>query len=127
MVIDSQEIFSDKQAVLGAAVVSTNSFKFGKGDALLNPVLIVEVEEDFAGGTSLDIALETAADSGFASPTTLLKVSPVTANLKKGNRVVVARVPYGNLGWQQLRYTPAGTFTAGKISAYFAPQVDVAN
>ena len=127
MHLDSQEVFSDGQAIAGAVVFSTNSFKFGKGDALLNPVFVAEVAENFAGGTGVEVELQTATDAAFTTPVTLFKAPVVLADLKKGNKVVIVRVPYGNLGFQRVKYTPTGTFTAGKFDTYLAPQVDLAN
>jgi len=154
MILDSQLSFvpiGGNLAILGAAVPSTNVIDllgegvgvapqsifgtptiFGAPDAMgvggPRPELNVTIGAAFVSGTSLNVALQAAADLG--APTyqpstwnTLAETGAIlTANLTANT--VVARFPWlppfpANLRPRYLRllFTPGGTFTLGTIAS----------
>jgi len=123
--IDNETVLGEGQAVTSAAVNSTNVLKTGAGDAVVNPFIISKVSTAFAGGTSLQIELQTASDEAFTSPKTLISKTALLADLTANAEVVNERIPYGGLGYYRVKYTPTGTFTAGAIDSYIVPQADM--
>ncbi len=81
MHLDAQNLFSDAQAITATAV-STNHIDLGDtAQPVLSPVkltrdiggnydipLLVQVVEDFTGGTSVTVQVQMAAANSFASP-----------------------------------------------------------
>lgn len=140
MIIDSQLILSDAQAVTATAI-SENVIQFpamgtepratsaltrnlGAGNDV--PVLI-QVIEDFATLTSLTITLETSAAAGLTSPTVLYTSGAIpVADLVAGYRPAMRWMPDATLlEYLGLRYTVTGSnATAGKITAAIATEVD---
>jgi len=129
MLLDSQNCFSDKQAVTASAA-SENVVKMS--DGFLNEVsfgqpipLNIQVVEDFAELTSLKVGVQTSDTEDFESPETLVESAAVAlANLKAGYKFPIIFVPKGNKGYMRLYYTVAGTGTAGKITAGVAAAHD---
>jgi hypothetical protein len=154
MILDAQLSFvpiGGNLAILGAAVPSPNvidllgegagvapssiigSTIFGQADAMgvggARPELNVTVGTAFSGGgTSINVALQGAADSGTPTyqPSTWYTFAEtgliLTANLVANT--VIARFPWlppfpANLRPRFLRllFTPAGTYTAGTIAS----------
>lgn len=132
MHLDDQALFSDLQAITTTAV-STNFINLGEaaiaphapaatrqdfGGANNIPVLI-QVTEDFAGGTSLQVDLEMSDTSDFSSPVVAAS-SPVVslASLKAGFQMPISVLPHPtDKQYIRLNYTVAGTMTAGKVTA----------
>lgn len=128
MILNSQEMFSEAQAVATGA--STNTIDLG---AIGTPVygsvalprdlgagtkipLLVQIVEDVAGATAVSVALQTASDDAFTSPTTLATMA--FPALTAGSRCSVPVIPYGACDrYLRLYYTVTGTATAGKITA----------
>ena len=80
MLLDTQNLFSDAQAITATAA-SDNVVRFGKGDISFLPLLI-QVVEDFATLTSLTVKVQTASDSAFTTPVDLASTTIAVADLK---------------------------------------------
>lgn len=122
MLFDKETMFSDDQAITTTAV-SENVYDFGAdGDDYANvglrrAVIRCQVTEAFAGGTSLQIQIQTGAT---ATPTTVVISSAAiaTASLVAGYQFHVSvPLPRKLLRYMRLNYVVVGTMTAGKITA----------
>lgn len=135
MILDQQNIFSDKQNLAQAAGshLSTNVIDLGEhgshprgGVPSRDPgrgggiPLLVQVTEDFIGGTNAKVQVVNAdsADMGTGLVVVQESAAIATAQLKAGFRFSVDRIPEGTKKrYLALRYVTTGTFTAGKITA----------
>lgn len=132
MILDQENLFSNKQALLASAA-STNIIDLGTtgtvpgssaplkrdiGKGVKIP-LLVQVTTAFAGATSLTIALQSSDDPAFsAGVTTLLSQQIPVAQLTAGARWALSVFPYGSTGrYLRLNYTVAGTGTEGAVTA----------
>ncbi|GGE55686.1 hypothetical protein GCM10007276_35950 [Agaricicola taiwanensis] len=137
MIFDKTTLFSDAQAVTASAA-STHVVDLGATDRVLGasanlrrdigrgtPVpLSVQVVEDFAGLTSLTVAIQTSDDAAFGSGVTTHASSgavPV-AELKAGWTSTLHYMPpagpEGMKRYLRLNYTVAGSnASSGKITA----------
>lgn len=133
MLMDLQSMYSDAQAITASAASEnvidhgapgtpkhakaaiTQDLGFGR------PVpILIQVVEDFATLTSLQIALEVDADNswGAGNVTVLNTLDVAAADLVAGKRFTPFYLPEGmNLRYSRLFYTVTGTATAGKITA----------
>lgn len=123
MFIDKENLFSDDQAVTTTAA-STNIIDLGgSGGGDMGPgegldILCQVSEEDFAGGTSIAVVLQTDADVAFGSIKTLYTTAAIPlASLVAGYKFPLGKVPEGAERYLRLTYTVVGTMTAGKITA----------
>lgn len=123
MLYDLENIFSNNQAVTADAA-STNVIKITNGQlkevAFGTPIpLRIQVTEDFATLTSLEIKVQTATDAAFTTPVTLATTGAVAAaDLKAGYVAPINFIPKGNLGYLRLYYDVTGSnATTGKITA----------
>lgn len=132
MILDKENLLSDKQALLASAA-STNIIDLGATGTVLGSAaplsrdigkgvkipLLVQVTTAFAGATSLTIALQSSNDPAFATGvTTLLSQQIPVAQLGAGARWALNAFPYGTVGrYLRLNYTVAGTGTAGAVTA----------
>ena len=123
MLYDTQNEFSDNQAITSDAA-STNVIPFAQGQlkevAFGTPIPIrIQVTEDFATLTSLEIQLQTATDAAFTTPVTLDSTGAIpVADLKAGYVASINFLPKGNKGYMRLYYDVTGSnATAGKITA----------
>lgn len=122
MLYDLENTFSDNQ-VITAAAASTNTVKLAAGPlkevACGTPIpLRIQVTEDFAGLTSLEVKVQTATDEAFTTPKDLATTGAIPlADLKAGYVAPINFIPKGNLGYMRLYYDVTGTATAGKITA----------
>ena len=123
MLYDLENIFSDNQAVTADAA-STNVIKITNGQlkevAFGTPIpLRIQVTEDFATLTSLEIKVQTATDEVFTTPVDLASTGSIAAaSLKAGYVAPINFIPKGNLGYLRLYYDVTGnSATAGKITA----------
>lgn len=132
MIIDTQNLFSDDQAITttadsddyvdfgapGTPFGQSNALSIDQGKGSPIPILI-QVTETFVSGTSLTIALEFDDDSAFGSTTVVWESEAiVTASLVAGYQFLIYVLPPGTTErYAQLRYTVSGTYTAGKITA----------
>lgn len=117
-----ETLFSNAQAVT-ATGASTNVIHtaFGKLKEISfgTPLpLLIQVVEDFAGCTSVKVAVQTSATEDFAEIVTLAETAAIpVAELVAGYKFPINFMPKGNLGYTRLYYTVDGTATAGKIDA----------
>lgn len=122
MLLDMQTLFSDAQKITTSAA-STNVVHTALGKlkeiAFGTPMaLLIQAEEDFAGCTSVKVAVQTAEDEAFTTPVVLAETAAIpVAQLKAGYKFPINFMPKGNLGYTRLYYTVAGTASAGKITA----------
>lgn len=118
--LDSQLMFSEKQAITATAA-STNVIDLGtkREVAFGTPIpLLADIKETFNNCTSVTFAVQTATDSAFTTPVTLVSTTVLLADLVKGNRIPLVFMPAGNLGFTRMYYTVTGTApTTGKVSA----------
>jgi hypothetical protein len=132
MQLDYQNLFSDLQAITVTAA-STNIIDLGTPNVVpgapaaskrdlggaRNVPLLVQVTTAFAGGTSLLAELETSTDAAFTSPIVVSSsgVIPV-AKLTVGSQLGIVMVPGGaDLQYLRMKYTVAGTMSAGNMTA----------
>ena len=123
MITDSLLRVSEDQAVTTTAV-STNTIDLGvardvgEGTALYMNFALTEA---FANGTSVLFEVITSASANLGSPTVIgSSAAIVTASLTLGKNIVVTLNPeIAGKGQRYLgaRYTIAGTFNAGKVTA----------
>ena len=125
MLLDTQNLFSDNQAITTGTIYSTNTVKFGLGNVSFVPLLI-QVVNDFTNLTSLTVKVQTSATSDFASSVDLAQSTVLLADLKAGKRFPINYLPQGNLGYMRLAYVTAGetSETTGKITAGVAAGID---
>lgn len=133
MILSTQNLFSDAQAITASAV-SENILDFG---AIEDPVhavaggragrqigasdveIFAQVVEDFAALTSLEIEVQTAADEAFSSPTVTHRSGVVpAADLVAGKKFNLHRLAGDTGRYARLNYVVAGTnASAGKVTA----------
>lgn len=123
MLYDLENLFSNNQAVTADAA-STNVIKLAAGQlkevSFGTPIpLRIQVTEDFATLTSLNIKVQTASDEAFTTPVDLAATGAIAAaDLKAGYVAPINFIPKGNLGYMRLYYDVTGSnATAGKITA----------
>ncbi|MTH65071.1 Bbp16 family capsid cement protein [Paracoccus shanxieyensis] len=138
MLLDGETQFSNRQAVTATAV-STNFIDlqevgtrpFGNGP-LRRDIggwgidLLVQVTQNFAGGTSIAVQMQTDDNPGFTSATTVAATPAVpVAQLVAGYRFPMSDFPVGTVErYVRLNYVVVGTMTAGTITAAVAAGVD---
>jgi hypothetical protein len=123
MLFDSQNLFSDTQAVTVTAT-STNLLDTGAARDLLageGLFVLAQATEAFAAGgaATLTVALQTDDNSSFSSATTLFSSPAIgLSGLTLGARPVQIRVPRGAERYLRLSYTVSdGPMTGGKLTA----------
>ena len=129
MLLDTQTLFSDRQAITTSApstnVVCASNGKLKEISFGVPMPMIIQVVEDFANCTSVKVGIQTCAEETFTQPTTLAETGAIpVANLKAGYKFPINYMPKGNLGFLRLYYTVAGTANAGKIDAGFVAGID---
>lgn len=141
MILDATELFSDGQAVtvtaisenvidlgtMGTVQFETAPMALNLGAGCPKLPLLVQATETFTGLTSLQVSLETADDAGLTTNAEVLVQSGVVlaADLVAGWKPGWQQMPVGNLRqFIGLRYTVAGTATAGAITAGFTMGID---
>lgn len=129
MLLDKQNEFSDSQAVTTTAI-STNVIDTlpGIGGATQSNLggvdsafLVIQVDTTFTGLTSLTVTLESSSTANLATSPTVHAASAalLPADLVAGKTVIQMPLPAGDYKrYLGLRYTVAGTATAGAISAF---------
>ena len=130
MYVDSQNEYSDSQAVTASAA-STNIIDHGIGDAGAGEpsmYLVVQVDETAtaAGAATVVFTLQTDDNSAFSSATDILATAAIgKAALTAGTRVCAFELPIGMERYSRVSYTVAtGPLTAGKFSAFLTPVVE---
>ena len=127
MILDKALQLSNKQAVTASAA-STNYIDLKTAGAAYEPVFVVAtVDVNFATLTSLTIGIQTATDSAFTSPKTILSSGAIAAaDLTAGNEVFKERLPMETLRYVRAYYTVTGSnATAGKISLNMTKDVKI--
>ncbi|MGB2579517.1 hypothetical protein AAIR98_001436 [Elusimicrobium simillimum] len=124
MIRDNEEILSEEQE-LAAGTSYSKVFKFGKGDAYVNPFACVsQGKTKFAVGAKLTASVETSEDEVFTTPKTLLSSGEVVATADGfADFILKARLAIGNLEYLRFKFVTDG---AGTVNAYLAPTVDMA-
>ncbi len=120
MILDNELVYKDGYALSGGTGATDVVDHGAGGDALVNePVLVVNVSEAAAGGTSVTVALQTAADAAFTSPVTLwTSQSKALAAMTLGKKLCAVRFPRGLKRYSRCYVTATGTFTAGKLNIF---------
>lgn len=119
MLLDKENLFSEKQAVTSTEV-SDNAIDLGSaGAGTGNAVKVLcQVTKSYTGTGTLAVALETAVDEAFTSPVTLALTEAVAgADLKAGYRFPLSLPESGVKRYLRLGYTVSGTLGAGEITA----------
>jgi hypothetical protein len=131
--MDLQSTFSDAQAITGTAA-SENVIDLGTVDTpeyAVGPItrdlgrgrhipILIQVVEDFATLTSLQVQLQTDDNDGFSSATTVASSEDVAlADLVAGRKLAPFYVPLNvDERYVRLNYVVTGSnATAGKITA----------
>ena len=127
MIIDKALQLSKEQAVTASAA-STNYIDMKAAGGAYEPVFVVaQVDVNFATLTSLTIGIQTATDSAFTSPTTILSSGAIpVASLLAGKVVFQERLPMDTKRYVRAYYTVTGSnATAGKISLNMTKDVTI--
>ena len=122
MIIDKQTLLSDGQAVTVTAA-STNSYDFGAAADEVQTLnekgqlqIMAQTGTDFAGGTSMSLAIQTDDSSTFASATTLFTTAAIAqAALVDGYKFYVATLPRIKERYLRAYFTVVGTMSAGTV------------
>ena len=133
MIMDKQLEFSYSQAVTATAI-STNVIDMGDDVPTRNiggfgaASLVVQVDTAFAGVdlTSVTVEIVSDSDPAMSSPAVHASTGAIAvADLTPGT-IAVMPLPVGDYErYVGLRYTVAGTGTAGAISAFLTTQPQV--
>ena len=122
MILDAENLFSDKQAVL-ATIDATNTVNLGVGafGASSNASLFVGAAP-YAGAGTLVVELLTAdsvdATGNLVTPVTIATYPITNAALKAGGKLVDTRLPMGLKKYAGVKYTVTGTITALPAGSY---------
>lgn len=147
MIFDKTLQLSDKQ-VLTATAPSTNVIDLGvRGTAYKHaaPLMrnlglsdcvpfLVQATADFAGGTSLEVQLQTSDDPAFGASDTVATSGAIPlANLKAGAILMATNyIPSGVAGkgvakrYMRLNYVVTGAMTGGSVTAGIVAAVQTA-
>jgi hypothetical protein len=120
MILDAALLFSDEQAVTVTAAsaetpLDMKAVDMGNGNPLTVAVSVGDT--DFAGGTSMVVALQHCATVGGSYTNVLSTPAIITANLTAGTVIEMGTVPLETLQFLRLNYTVSGTMSAGAINA----------
>lgn len=120
MILDASLIYKEGFALSGGAAATDVLDHVKGGDPLTDePMVVATVPVAAAGGTSVKLALQTADDSAFASPTTLYTTEAIPlAKLTLGAKAAAFRLPRGLKRYSRIYVTPTGTFTAGALNIF---------
>jgi len=129
MYVDKNLVLSNEQDIGAGAgsQLSDYSVDLGVARNIANgrPLyVVVVVDETFAGGTSLQIAVVTDSVETLNDTVTTHIETPaiLQADLTEGRMPIV--IPISNIGVNErylgLYYTDSGTFSAGKVTAFIA-------
>lgn len=137
MILDSQALFSDAQAITGSAVsdnivdlfveggLNTSKRDVGRGAPLR---LLVQSVADFNTLTSMTVEVETSVDEAFSAPVTLASGTLALADLVAGGQFPINFMPYNNYRYVRLNYTVVGgSPTTGAVTAGIVSDVQSYN
>lgn len=124
MILDKQALFTDGLSIISTAnssILDLGSADAGKG----NPVAVFcQVVEDYAGGNSVTVALETSDAEDMSGAATLVAAGPVaTSALKAGYRFALGCLPANAKRYARLAFVVDGAVSAGRITAGLALDV----
>ena len=131
MILDSQNIYSDSQAVTASAG-STNSIDhgiardLGTGQRLYLVVAVTVAFTDAGSDSTVTATLETDNDTAFGSPTLAVLSLPVFAALSAigATRIGVLPPVYVNERYSRVYYTVAGgNLTTGSFDAFLVQDI----
>ena len=126
MLLDQNGVLSEQQAVTTTAA-STNVVDLKAAGNFVPGAMfaLCRVDVDFAGLTSMKVALETAANSNFSDATELASANFLAAALTANKQVLAVAIPAGVKRYLRAKYTVTGTATAGKVSFFLTDTVDL--
>ena len=126
MLLDQNGVLSEKQAVTTTAA-STNVVDLTAAGNFVPGALfaLCRVDVDFAGLTSMKVALETAANSNFSDAVELASADFLAAALTANKSLLAVAIPAGVKRYLRAKYTVTGTATAGKVSCFLTDAVDM--
>lgn len=120
MLLDSQHVMSDDQA-LTADAVSTNVIDLGAAKPAPGNSLRVKahVTEAFNTLTSLNFIVQSSVDAAFTSPIVHQTINVVLANLTLGKVIDLGELPDGAKQYVRLSYDVVGSNpTLGKVTSF---------
>lgn len=128
MMQDALNTFAEGQAVTAAAIGAKviDLGKSGLGIGAGEPIYLVAlVDEDFDGADSLTITLESSDAANLTGSTVHFSSGAIPgAALLGGRQLVAVALPGGDYKrYLGVRFTPAGTVTGGKVTAFLAKDV----
>jgi hypothetical protein len=131
-ILDTQLRFSSNQAVsgTGATVASTDHYDTGAAvDVGVGEPLSLQVDVGstaFSGGTSVQVALQTADDAGFSTGLVTIPLTPAiaVANATARANLFKGRLPYGLKRYIRPAYITVGAVSAGSINAFIAKDIE---
>lgn len=130
-ILDSQLRFSSNQTVTGTGTVaSTNYYDTGAAvDVGIGEPLQLQIDVGataFAGGTSVQPAIQTAADSGFSSGLVTIPLAAATATASATARANLFKgpLPQGLKRYIRVAYILVGTMTTGTANAFAAKDIE---
>lgn len=127
MILDSQLVFSDAQAITAAAA-STNTIDLGAardiggGEQFFIVVTVVTAFTDTGSDSTLAVALQTDDNTSFSSATSSQVIGTFSALSAVGTTLYMPIAPArANERYIRLYYTPAGgDLSTGAVDAYIA-------
>jgi len=128
MIIDSQLELSNKQSLAGSGtIVSTNVVDTGSvGDVGIGDTLrlYVQIDQNLAGATALQVVLQTDDNEAFSTPTVIYASGTfAAAAVIAGAELVDIEIPRGAERYLRVGYVLTGTASAGQASAHFVEDV----
>jgi hypothetical protein len=124
MLIDSELVFSDAQALTGDAVSTNVVNLLAAKRAPGNPLhVFAQIDETFDNLTTLEFQVQSCAVEGFGSGVvTHQKVSIALAALVAGKKIDLGSLLEGTLQYVRINYDVTGTNpSAGQVTALLAP------
>ena len=129
MILDNENLLSNDQAVTVTAASEDVLDLGGANAGDMSPGEPLELfcqvsEEDFAGGTSIAVAVQCDDNAAFSSATTLFTTAAIaTASLVQGYKFALGSLPEGCERYLRFNYTVVGTMTAGKLTGGIVPDI----
>lgn len=121
MLLDKLLVFGDAQAVTTTAASTDIVDTLAAGDAIFpgaSVQFLIDTAVTSSGAASVTFDLQTATDSGFSSPVTLVSSGAIAkASLTAGAVPLQAVIPLGCLRYLRAYYTCSATLGGGKIDA----------
>ena len=120
--IDAKLLFCEEQAITWGSGISDNVIDLGAGETSIgeeeNLRLVCFVVETFVGGTSMAIHFQQCATEGGTYTDLLVSDAYLPAELVAGTKIFDIGLPCKHQRYLALDFVEAGTFTAGKVTAF---------